>query len=136
MKSLPIWALLTGLAQPAWALENRLTDWNIGSWNPESQAACGVSLTKFGLLASVAHQDDRVFQILYRGIALNKLSESTAPETNAAAWAAQVSTRDAALHPMLSTCTDLFNTAEADRLIPGSIKDYAVQEANDILQEK
>ena len=62
-----------------------LVEWEVQDWTPESQAACAALMTKFGLLVSMKHQTNQVFQILFRGLALNAVSETADPATNARA---------------------------------------------------
>jgi hypothetical protein len=112
-----------------------LAEWNVQDWNPESQAACGAFMTKFGLLVSIKHQTDQVFQILFRGFALNALSEMTDPATNARAWSAPVDAISEPSKRLLSDCIDLANAALRDNLIPQSIIDDAQEEAQATLDD-
>lgn len=112
-----------------------LVEWDVSEWNPTSQAACGAVLTKFGLLVSIRHQTNQVFQILYRGQAMNALSEMTDPATNALAWSAEVKATGEDTYALMDACTDLFNQANAAGNIPKSILEDASAEANRILRE-
>ena len=112
-----------------------LVEWNTQDWNPESQAACGAFLTKFGILVSIKQQTDDVFQILWRGIAINMLSEVTDPETNKLAWAAPIDMGAGDGKTLFMSCGDLANQALEDNLIPQSILDEAAEEANETMME-
>lgn len=114
---------------PALADERRLLEWDISRWNPESQAACGAVLSKFGLLVSIQHQTEQVYQILYQGYAMNSLSEMTDPFTNGLAWRAEVSTEDEGFYDFTYRCSDLFDGAMEAGLIPESISAQAAEDA-------
>jgi len=120
---------------PSLADERSLLEWDISRWNPESQAACGAVLSKFGLLASIKSQTEQVYQILYEGYAMNSLSESTDPSTNALAWSANVSTQDEGFYEFISRCSDLFQGAHQAGLIPSSIDAQAAVSARSDLNE-
>lgn len=114
--------------------ERPLIDWERTQWNPESQAACGVFLTKFGTMVSLQKQTNEIFQILWRGYALNELSAMTDPATNKRAWAAPVELLDETGKTLFLDCGLLVNQALKDGLIPESIQESASEKANETLR--
>ena len=120
---------------PSLADNRPILDWDISRWNPESQAACGAVLSKFGLLASTQNQTEQIYQILYEGYAMNALSEITDPATNALAWSADVSTQDERFFDFTYKCSDLFKGARQAGLIPSSIDTQAAADARSDLDK-
>lgn len=126
---------LLGFSAPVAHADPSPLDADVTTWAPESQAACGVMLVKFGLLVSVKNKTAKVFQILFRGYALNALSEMTAPDLNAAAWQAELNLRDDRTSPILSQCTELFNANAKAGNIPQSVLEDAERKAEATLTQ-
>ena len=128
-------SLLALFSTAAFAQSERpLIDWERTQWNPESQAACGVFLTKFGTMVSIQKQTNEIFQILWRGYALNDLSAMTDPATNERAWAAPVELLGETGKVLFLDCGKLVNQALKDGLIPQSIQEDASDKANETLR--
>ena len=121
-------------AQTAGKTTRPLIDWDISRWNPESQAACGAFLTKFGYTVVTEQKTDTVHRILYHGLALDGLSKRTDPETNDLAWDADVDRGPGQAGALLRACLKLSGDAMKRGIIPQDVLDIALDQANKIMR--
>jgi len=78
-------------------------------------------MTKFGYMLSGRKMGNEAFQVLYRGLAMNKLSEMTDPKTNGEAWLAEVDLVSEEARLMMNSCLGLFTAADDGGMIVNSL---------------